>query len=500
MEHLPSYMYVKSLVKSLLNAKSINHEDINEQIAEHIAAKLFLDILDKRLSLLENGLSKLPTNLYQYSTSGLSLDLNQGVISLKRSLFVKRLLLGFLLVSMMFLCLALPRSKNLHSKKIAVIFGLTSDQIFKEKSVASLSDFLLDKRFKFNSEVNFYLVESRSLRYGIKHKENNLITTFDISLYLYKNFLNKSEQLRLSLSAFSSFTHLLLHHKKNNAQIFRVRDLILDAPLAKILTNDVRIKHLIITPSNILAKSMLYSIWKNTTSSSMIWYSGNSIPINHVGRFRELADESFYDISHADSHYVWSDAHKTYLQSFTQSKVIKIGSMMFYPKEISNRPVKDFTLLIFDVTPTIHRSYQKSIYSSALMLNFLQDLEYVQNYLKTTNVQPICWELKPKREYTKHHCSEYVSKLQRMKLDLIDPKVDLYQCIENANFVVCVPYTSPAIIAQELGVPVCYFSTSIDFDLLESLDGIPVHKSVEALRTHIERALADYSKAEFGES
>jgi polysaccharide biosynthesis PFTS motif protein len=232
----------------------------------------------------------------------------------------------------------------------------------------------------------------------------------------------------------------------------------------------------------------------------MIWYSGNSIPINHVGRFRELADESFYDISHADSHYVWSDAHKTYLQSFTQSKVIKIGSMMFYPKEISNRPVKDFTLLIFDVTPTIHRSYQKSIYSSALMLNFLQDLEYVQNYLKTTNVQPICWELKPKREYTKHHCSEYVSKLQRMKLDLIDPKVDLYQCIENANFVVCVPYTSPAIIAQELGVPVCYFSTSIDFDLLESLDGIPVHKSVEALRTHIERALADYSKAEFGES
>ena len=500
MEHLPSYMYVKSLVKSLLNAKSFDHEDINEHIAEHIAAKLFLDILNKRFSLLENGLSKLPTNLYQYSASGLSLDLNQGVISLKRSLFVKKLLLGFLVVFIMFLCLVLPRRKNLNSKKIAVIFGLTSDQIFKEKSVASLSDFLSDKRFKFNSEVNFYLVESRSSRHGMKHKEDNLITTFDIALYLYKNFLNKSDQLRLSLSAFSSFTNLLLHHKKNNAQIFRVKDLILDAPLAKILTNDSRIKHLIITPSNILAKSMLYSIWKNTASSSMIWYSGNSIPIMHIGQFRELVDQSFYDISHADSHYVWSDAHKTYLQSFTESKVIKIGSMMFYPKELSNGPVKDFTLLICDVTPMIQRSYQKSIYSLALMLNFLQDLEYVQNYLKTANVQPICWRLKPKREYTKHHCSEYVSKLQTMKLDLIDPKVDLYQCIENANFVVCVPYTSPAIIAQELGIPVCYFSTATEFDLLESLDGIPVHKSIEALIAHIECALEDYSQAESRES
>jgi polysaccharide biosynthesis PFTS motif protein len=134
------------------------------------------------------------------------------------------------------------------------------------------------------------------------------------------------------------------------------------------------------------------------------------------------------------------------------------------------------------------------------MLNFLQDLANVQDYLRATNVQPILWRLKPKREYTKHHSPEYVSSLQKIEFDSIAVDENLYQYIRNANFVICVPYTSPAIIAQELGIPVCYFSTATDFDLLDSLDGILVHKSVEALITHIERALEDYSKAKSRES
>lgn len=499
MEGLPSYIHMKSSVKSLLDAKSIDRENIHEQIAERIAATLFSDILEKRLSLIENKSKNTPIDLNKFFSGGLTLELDQGVLSLERSLFAKRILLGFLVIFIMSIYLVLPKSKHLNSKKISVIFGLTPNQIFRKKSTTSLSEFLSNERFEFNSDVDFFLVERRTLRYE-KHKPDNLLTTFDIGLYLFKNFLNRSEQLRIYLSAFRTITHLLLHHKENSAQIFCVKDLIIDTPLAKILANDLQIKHLIITPSNLLTKPMLYFIWKNTISSSMIWYSGNSIPIKHVGQFRELEDHSYYDVSQANSHYVWSDAHKTYLQSVTEGKVTKIGSMMFYPRGISTRPSKKFTILIFDVTPQVIRSYQKSIYSVALMLNFLQDIANVQNYFSTTNQHPIRWRLKYKRKYFNKHSPKYVSKLQTMEFDLIAPDEDLYQCINEANFVVCVPYTSPAIIAQELEIPVCYFSTSKDFALLDSLDGIPVHKSVEALKTHIERTLADYSKAKFIES
>jgi hypothetical protein len=58
----------------------------------------------------------------------------------------------------------------------------------------------------------------------------------------------------------------------------------------------------------------------------------------------------------------------------------------------------------------------------------------------------------------------------------------------------CVPYTSPALIAKELGVPVCYFSTASDFELLDFIDEIPVHKSVESLKSHIELVLRDHSR------
>jgi polysaccharide biosynthesis PFTS motif protein len=495
MEGLPSYIYVKSSVRSLLDAKSINHEDINDHIAERVAAILFSDILDKRLSLLRDEASNYSTGLDQYSAGGLSLDLSRGFISLERGVLLKKLFLGFVVLFCMAICLMLPRNKHLNSKKISLVFGLTSDQIFKEKSVASLSNFLSDKLFEYNSEVDYFLVERRSSRYGMKHKADKLITTFDIGFYSYKNFLKKSEQLSLFLSTLSSFAHLIAHHKETRAEIFCMKDLILDAPLAKLLNTKASIRHLIITPSNLLTKPMLYSIIRSTIPTSMIWYSGNSVPINHLGKFRELFDQSFYKLAHANAHYVWSDAHKNYLQSVTTGRVNISGSLMFYPKKSTVTTNNKFTITVFDVTPTELPIYQASIYSVSSTLDFLEDIEMVQNLLRDSSYPGINWILKPKRNYSKNHSPQYIKKLQSMKLSLIDPKMDLYQCIGNTNFVVCVPYTSPAIIAQELGIPVCYFSTSKDFDLLDSLDGIPVHKSVEALKTHIERALADYSKA-----
>jgi polysaccharide biosynthesis PFTS motif protein len=500
MEGLPSYIYVKSSVRSLLDAKSINHEDINDHIAERVAAILFSDILDKRLSLLRDEASNYSTGLDQYSAGGLSLDLSRGFISLERGVLLKKLFLGFAVLFCMAICLILPRNKHLNSKKISLVFGLTSDQIFKEKSVASLSNFLSDKLFEYNSEVDYFLVERRSSRYGMKHKADKLITTFDIGFYSYKNFLKKSEQLSLFISTLSSFAHLIAHHKETRAEIFCMKDLILDAPLAKLLNTKASIRHLIITPSNLLTKPMLYSIIRSTIPTSMIWYSGNSVPINHLGKFRELFDQSFYKLAHANAHYVWSDAHKNYLQSVTTGRVNISGSLMFYPKKSTVTTNNKFTITVFDVTPTELPIYQASIYSVSSTLDFLEDIEMVQNLLRDSSYPGINWILKPKRNYSKNHSPQYIKRLQSMKLILIDPKMDLYQCIGNTNFVVCVPYTSPAIIAQELGIPVCYFSTATDFDLLDSLDGIPVHKSVEALRTHIERALADYSKAKSEES
>jgi polysaccharide biosynthesis PFTS motif protein len=168
---------------------------------------------------------------------------------------------------------------------------------------------------------------------------------------------------------------------------------------------------------------------------------------------------------------------------------------MFYPKKSKVTTNHKFTITVFDVTPTELPIYQASIYSVGSTLHFLEDIEMVQNLLRDSSSQGITWMLKSKRHYSKNHSPQYINRLQSMNLSSIDPKMDLYQCIGNSNFVVCVPYTSPAIIAQELGIPVCYFSSSTDFDLLESLDGILVHKSVESLVIHIERVLEDYSKA-----
>jgi polysaccharide biosynthesis PFTS motif protein len=168
--------------------------------------------------------------------------------------------------------------------------------------------------------------------------------------------------------------------------------------------------------------------------------------------------------------------------------------MMFYNgEEIASKP-EGFTIQIFDVTPSRLPISQASFYSEPLMINFLENIISIQRDFYNNSLEPLTWKLKPKRRYHKTHSARYISQLSKMNVELLDSGDNLYEITGSSNFVICVPYTSPALIAKELGVPVCYFSTASDFELLDFIDEIPVHKSVESLKSHIELVLTDYSR------
>jgi polysaccharide biosynthesis PFTS motif protein len=87
--------------------------------------------------------------------------------------------------------------------------------------------------------------------------------------------------------------------------------------------------------------------------------------------------------------------------------------------------------------------------------------------------------LKPKRKYDSNHNQDYVKqisdwdrKLRNFHILAFD--ADLYETISSAKLVVAIPFTSAALIAKELEIPVFYFSPDHEISLPSDFNGIPV--------------------------
>lgn len=244
---------------------------------------------------------------------------------------------------------------------------------------------------------------------------------------------------------------------------------------------------LITTQSQLLAPT-IYFRTELKARRIMFWYSDNSRQISR--RPLEELDYSYLSQTLIHEHFVWTESWSKTLAAYNPEAEIKaLGPVIFRKIEIpekvalfKSKPPK--RILIFDVTPKKFAS-SYSIYSEENMRKFLSDIVDVT----THKIFPVFLILKPKRKYLNSDSAIYLDELtlHASKLSTLPWNCDIVEEILQSDLVICIPFTSPALISSYLGVPTVFYTPTSNFDLGPSHENIPVLQGRDELETYLEK-------------
>jgi polysaccharide biosynthesis PFTS motif protein len=164
------------------------------------------------------------------------------------------------------------------------------------------------------------------------------------------------------------------------------------------------------------------------------------------------------------NYLVWDSFQKEFIRRCIGNqpdvKIEIVKSIWFEDSGSGKLPRDTGGIAIFDVMP--HRHFVYCTYADEneyvvphICLSFIQDILEVARQEKTT----CCY--KAKREIGKLCHPSYRQLIEKMSTNtdvtVISSDTSAYELISLSSVVICFPFTAPAVIAQELGKPVCYY-------------------------------------------
>jgi polysaccharide biosynthesis PFTS motif protein len=223
----------------------------------------------------------------------------------------------------------------------------------------------------------------------------------------------------------------------------------------------------------------------------MAWYSTNSKPIYAIDdSIREKVN--FENIkANIDEHWVWDEDDIRFLQSEGIQNVIPLGAILFQEKILVSRSSSKFTLTYFDVTPF---NGSNGLYSERNTIAILDNLMSLTSSLDEIYPGKFQLRIKPKRKYSKVHSKTYISKIHELSknrcVELISPVSNLYQVVSESDFVLAIPFSSPAVLAKELGVRSAFIATGIvGWDIPVESNEISVEFQIDSLTKKIKNEM-----------
>jgi polysaccharide biosynthesis PFTS motif protein len=233
----------------------------------------------------------------------------------------------------------------------------------------------------------------------------------------------------------------------------------------------------------------------------MLWYSDNSF-----SKYRDLSlstfDYSAFGLAKVDCHFVWTNEFASFLSQFTKVSVKNVGSILFYEAQkfdlSGNSTLTDHKaasdVIIFDVIP-FEKSNNYDYYTKSRAFNFLFGIQKLfEEFQKSDLIVQPKFAIKHKRKLDPKHSKEYPSLVNSLihpqgKWERLPENSNLYNLIRNAKLIVAPPFTSPAVVARELGIPACFLDLGSNPTEFENYCGIPVFRNYEAFSSFATRVL-----------
>jgi len=175
---------------------------------------------------------------------------------------------------------------------------------------------------------------------------------------------------------------------------------------------------------------------------------------------------------------------------------------MFYQPQKKYNSNKIHDLMIFDVAPyndlQIHYNDTfpgslNSIYNFVYSKGFLEDILWVREQIFFSSNVLLKISLKPKRDFTSAHSVAYIDYVKLLSnnklLNIMSPNVDIFEIISQSKICISFPFTSPAIIAAELGVPSIYYLENDIMSSYNKIHGVPFVEKKEMLLKFVEESI-----------
>ena len=448
-QNLIDISFARNLKITGSNFNSIYHKYLIQKFM-HLGANEFFN--DKNFNtLIKNS---------NVQTKSFKISRENGFESVSIIIFIKLSLIFFMLWTLLFFYyfIVLIFNKNKKPRKRIIIFG---------------TEYL---NFD-NHEIRNNFIEFLKKHISVKSRDEVLVSSNSKIIVRFKNFIFKKYPHNILFNSglkLNDFIKIQLLHF-TYLFIF-IRDICIDrrsSILAKdfalmslfdFANNKKLIKSIIFTNSNMDYQPLWSSNYINRNfSTSMFWYSENSSPV-----VRDINDNKRYfnqyhpylSLLNIDNHYVWTKSFANTLKKFTSfANCFVIGPILWknIDRHLKLNPCEN-NILIFDV-PVFSDEFhdatgrRNEYYSYKNMKKFILDIiDCKNNFNRLSNTKLI---LKSKKRGASPFFDKkyqiFLKKLQtENKIEIIDPKLDMQHLIQNSSLVICVPFTSPLILANHL--------------------------------------------------
>lgn len=376
------------------------------------------------------------------------------------------------LLTLFAICKIMLSKKNSNiNDTVALVYSLPFEHISRTNRENKISDFFDEQllNLKFDLPSRYLIQTGKLINFGNSAREK-YVTHIGIEI-LEQISINKISKLRMILINYIKWLKLIFIDKNI---LFIGPEFIIDLNAFSGTWKD-KPEILITTQSQILKLPISFKILTNA-KKLMFWYSNNSRQIiSKSERQSQLSDYSYLNNKHIDIHFVWTSKWAKELAEITNSQVFAIGPILF--KKIDSRKVdfavkkKEKIITVFDVTPK-EKSVPTSFYSTINMIDFIKSI--ISAVDKSNHKFVI--QLKNKRRFNKEDSRNYRKFLKTVnnRITIISPNSDVEEVVIESDLVICVPYTSPALIAQKYRIPVVYYWPSNDYLLEKEMDGIRI--------------------------
>lgn len=401
---------------------------------------------------------------------------------------IKNLIYGLFIVSRMIFSLA-KRPKPVES--ICLLYSLTPSQL--SQGQRSLREFLTESRLGLNVSQNTrIIVEQAGESRRIRDIQSNVIYVRNVSSFYFEEYLTYSQRIFVLFSSIRRAAQLLFSAKFIALLFFR--QTILESEIDKLMLRNMEYRCLVTSQTNLRKlPSVFYLESSRRVDRVMIWYSNNSFVIEKKTEVNEF-DSTRYVRSNIDLHLGWGEKWKSQLESVNLSSSIRsVGSLMWYPKASNLVNETSNKVVIFDVVPfSSYKHYD--FYSYRLVSSFLLDIyESIFESKETSNKNELF--LKQKRDFQKNTNPAYIDLLEQLEkcesFKVLGSDENLYNLVASSKAVIGIPFVSPVFIANEMGIPCCYYVSegNPEWSIPNELDGVEVIVGKEKLQKWLEVVL-----------
>jgi hypothetical protein len=420
------------------------------------------------------------------SNENTNLDFNRPDSNYHQKFQRKILLLARTIGLALFACLQICFLRNINSRPklvASLVYGVSREHYTGTSDIESLGLYL-DRHLEIIglTPPDFYLIQTGSLFANREFGKVKMVPYIGVEMLKYQSIPRKVQVNKLCKRLLS-----LIRISMALPEILEIGpDYVIDYSVFSNATQ-LEIRSLITTQSQMLVLPIAF-YQEVSPDRLMFWYSDNSTQIQSLELEEQIPPDYSYLIQNRIStHYVWTNSWASLLKAFTHAQILVVGPILFKLLQESHielglHPNSFKNILVFDVTPKKSAS-RNSIYFSNNMQQFLNDIVEVAQDVNPSAVLT----LKPKRKYTSTDDSDYkqlVSSLHS-RLNLLPPTQDLVDLIQNSDLVICVPFTSPAILAKSMGKQVFFYFPNPQFKLPPEYEGIQVIIGKKKLRCAI---------------